>query len=250
MNTIDILIPTYNRQKIFGRTLDSIACTILDRYNFDFEVNVRVGILDTNPTEAIRECDRVYEDTGLDADYIAYRDNIGKARCLNDMVRRLNRAEWVITLDNDMTFNENWLHIVDAAIHLRKSLKWNYVGFGGKNHFIHLPDKIEETNTYLFPHNDRKYYVSAPYGIGGGMLLFHNDFLSHYIWKNNGGGVYLGDDARLSAYTKDKFVIYYDADWISHDKYAALYPEYQKYYNRKMQQIISGNEVYQKGWDK
>jgi glycosyltransferase involved in cell wall biosynthesis len=257
MTKLCILIPTYKRSKIFGHTLNSLFATI-DRSPFD--VYIFVGVLDREiETRSICEQREIDFWIGRDFSNVKYyiptyfNSNLGKAKCLNDLLNYCHDMDYIITMDNDIVLYHSWLHIVEAAISTTKeiSLDWDFFTFAGRNCFMSQPDNLQEM-TYVanYPYKYRNYKIRFAAAQGGGMVLYKPEFLDKNPFQSTTpDAVYLNEDASHCRATTKRYVMYYDEYWIQHDPYKDMYPEYKEYYRRKEQQIEDGNYVFLERWD-
>ena len=96
-----ICIPVYNREKLIGRTLDSLTNQTFK----DFEVVV----VDDGSTDNSREVIRQYE-TSLDLKYF-YKENGGKHSALNVGIEKANGVFFIILDSDDWLKNDALMNI-------------------------------------------------------------------------------------------------------------------------------------------
>lgn len=257
---LSILIPSFARPKVLNETLTSLVNL---SYGYGMDVRIEVGTMgDFESYEVVnsaREFARkrvafIYSLSDVDMQYndvwhVHYPWNIGKAQCLNDMIQNHGDADYILTMDNDMVVRRPWLHILRAAIDSQYIYgNFDICGFGSSEYFIHIPMSKDECPHEAFFINDHIYDICYPLSLGGGMMLFHTDYLMEHAFDSYGGGVYLGEDDLMSKTTANKRIIYYDEPWVEHDPFGdILYPEYAK---QKIDLYNSGTRVYERDWYK
>lgn len=117
---ISILIPTYNRQPVLLKTLESLAHTNLA--GLDLEVIV----IDSNGPPGL-EAALVPHRQKLSLIYL--RENLpGKNRALNKALRECRLREFVVFIDDDISVRPDWLQNLVAV-----SARWPAIGgFGAR----------------------------------------------------------------------------------------------------------------------
>lgn len=238
---IAILIPSYKRPDVLDLTLNGLYKTIDPKRH---QTGVYVGLLKVAP-----DAEKVglnyatkFRDIGAAYQYHAYESNIGKAACLNDLLKQhVKFPEYVVTLDNDMVLTESWYHIIEAAVAYGE---FDLMGFASTRFWAHIPDRehseYEDRNGYRF--------YDCPGGIAGGMMLFKTQYLLDHPWTNH-GGVYGRDDASMCLEAVNKKVIYWESDWLVHDPISRMTPDLKTYQDAKEALYKKGVTVFPEGWD-
>jgi glycosyltransferase involved in cell wall biosynthesis len=236
-----ILIPSYKRPDVLDLTLSGLLKTVDTTVH---QTGIYLGLLKTSHDveHVALKHENAFRGVGVDFQYHTYSDNIGKAACLNDLLKRhSNGPEYVITMDNDMVLTGQWYHIIEAAIAYGD---FDLMGFASTRFWAHIPDRehseFEERNGYRF--------YDCPSGIAGGMMLFKTQYLLDHPWTNH-GGVYGRDDATMCLTTSLKRVVYWESDWLVHDPIARMTPDLKRYQDAKEDLYKRGITVFPEGWD-
>lgn len=242
---LSICIPSYKRPLVLKHTLEGLIQNLTPYF---FDVNIAVGVLGEEDYDSMELVRDIYEsDRDIRFDYWIYNENIGKAHCLNHLFTTFaHDSDYILTMDNDMYIKEPFLHIVEAAIYARPNTYWDFVGFGATNYFQHVLASNITMPRVDFGYDGKKYTYCYPLGIGGGMQLLTNQFITDHPFQSNGGGVYLGEDEYYSRITRNRGVVLYDTDWVEHNPFGHLYQEYE---DIKHKRVESGQTVFQPGWD-
>lgn len=245
--TLAILIPSYKRPEVLNFTLSGLQQTLKDFTDlvsgvwFDIGIYVGLNKVDWMGLKVVSQYKDNFEKIGIDFGWEVYKDNIGKAACLNDLFNKRCPApkfNYIITLDNDMYLKKPWLHLIN------KKFDYDMIGFASPKFWAHIP--AENDAEVIEIDGDIKTYRIPD--IAGGMLLFHREFLERHPWTNL-GGVYGRDDEQMCRKAEKKFVLKWEADWLEHDPLKSTTSELESYEKKKKDLYSRGITVFQKGWD-
>src|SRR5437763_6446241 len=132
---ITVLIPTYNRAKVLGETLE--ALTRVDRAGLDCSIVV----IDNNSTDATAEVVKEYA-AKLPLSYLK-EVRPGKNCALNKALRECELKDIVVFTDDDVTPTQNWLQEIASSAKKRPEV----AVFGGKVEVTWPDDKQPEWAT-------------------------------------------------------------------------------------------------------
>lgn len=235
---VSVLIPSYKRPEEITLCLAGLLKN-LDVHTY----TVIVGFLKADRQSNIikHSFSKAFNAHGIAFNASLYDDNIGKAQCLNKLFQSSvsTDQEFVVTLDNDMFIKKPIGELLSRAA----SLKLDLVGFGSRTFWVHLPPRNKCSATQMSPH--LSVYQCA--GIGGGMMLFPRKFLASTSWEDH-NGVYGGVDGTMCLKTKNRAVLYWDADWMDHNCLKNDTPELKAYEQRKVE-LLRKTKIFPKGWD-
>ena len=129
---ITVLIPTYNRAKVLGETLE--ALTRVDRNGIDCSIVV----IDNNSNDNTREIAAEYA-AKLPLSYLK-EVRPGKNCALNKALRECELKDIVVFKDDDVTPTPNWLQEIVSSVR-----KWPDIAvFGGKVEVVWPDNKRPE----------------------------------------------------------------------------------------------------------
>ena len=107
VDTVAVVIPTWNRSGLLTRALDSLRQQI---YPVDRVIVVDNGSTDDSAAVATRAGARV----------ISLQANVGFAAALNRGIREAAHTEWICVLNNDVTLEPDWLARIMAKLEAGK----------------------------------------------------------------------------------------------------------------------------------
>jgi hypothetical protein len=117
------------------------------------------------------------------------------------------------------------------------------MSFSSLRYWAHNP--IREICPYIIVNN---YKIFTPINVGGGILLFHNNFLKKNPFEDN-GGVYGRVDLSICMKTKKIYVLHIEDDIFLHDPLRDKYPELKIYEERKQALIKKNITIFPENWD-
>jgi hypothetical protein len=240
MTKLAILIPSYKRPAVLKATLQGLFDNTSQ--NTGYDLCIAVGLNQASPSEIqlLDQYDEKFEDKGIPFHSVFYDTNIGKASVLNVLFKLYaNHADLVVTMDNDMVILKPWLYLIGMC----DVVDYDIMGFSGARFWAHDPVREVCASVDIESH---KFYT--PYGVAGGMMLFHHQFLKEHPWTNH-GGVYGRDDATMCLLTSKKYVLHTEDDWLLHDPLSFSSAELKIYEEKKRELYKNGITVFPDRWD-
>lgn len=240
MKSLLILIPSYKRPMVLEKTLGGLYLNTVQGQVYNISMAIGLNQSTFKEEEISYRYTDLFRRIGIPLFIEKYKSNIGKAASLNQLFKLYsNKCDYIITMDNDMVIIKPWIHIVKQC----NKIDYDIMGFCGSHFWAHDPIR---SNCQCIVREGLKLYT--PFSIAGGMMLFHRSFLEKHSWTNY-GGVYGRDDATMCLYTKKKYVLDIEEDWIWHDPLKNSTPELKKYEDKKLGLYGKGTTIFQVGWD-
>lgn len=238
MDKLLIMISSYKRSEVLRFTLQNL-CQHTQKGVVDIDVVVGMNKATLVDRDIVLACRKLNETPNFRINYIEFEENIGKADCLNTIVDRYFRDHrYAMCLDSDMWIKGPWVGMLEYL----SSVDFDMLGFASQGFWAHVPGKNEDYQTLGI------YRLYKRAGIAGGMSLYSSAFIKSHLFKGY-GGVYGGVDGTSSSEATNKYVFYWDCDWLIHDPYQRSSEALIDYENKKVELIQKGVYVFPKGWD-
>lgn len=239
MKKLSILIPSYKRPTVLDNTLNYLLKNI-DNNIYDITVAVGLNEATANEEYIVNTYEKRFKDINILFKSISYERNIGKAKMLNILFKiYAYKSDLVITMDNDIVILKPFLNYINVC----ELVDYDIMSFSSLRYWAHNP--IRETCPYSIINN---YIFYHPTNVGGGILLFHRDFLEKNPFEDN-GGVYGKVDLSMCLKTKKIHVLHINDDIFLHDPLANSTPELECYEKRKQELIKKGVFVFPENWN-
>lgn len=237
---LSILIPSYKRPLVLEYTLNHLLKNIEN--NTNFSINIVVGLNKATNREKyiVNVFENKFKEIDIDFKSVSYENNIGKAKMLNILFKIFAyKSDFIITMDNDIVILKPFL----KYLNLCELVDYDIMSFSSARYWAHNP--IKEVCPFITVQSTIFY---TPINVGGGILLFHNDFLKAHPFEDN-NGVYGKVDLSMCLKTKKIYVLDIKDDVFLHDPLRNDYPELIIYENKKQSLIKKGITVFPKDWD-